>query len=186
MLNLEVLDLSYNWLSGEVPSALGDLANLRELYLSDNRLSGEIQSTLGNLAALEVLVLSNNHLSGSIPHALGNLTKPEHPESLGQPVGRGNTARTRPPRQFARAVPLGEPVEWRDSCRARRAHQPGVAAPCVQSVGRLCARVGGRRSPQRLPGALACLSAPALRIGKCWSCSTRLRTARTGTTTKTG
>ena len=42
LVNLLVLDLSYNDLSGETPPELGDLANLKALDLSDNDLSGEI------------------------------------------------------------------------------------------------------------------------------------------------
>ena len=43
------LDLSYNQLSGPIPSELGHLSGLETLYLSDNQLTGSIPLELGNL-----------------------------------------------------------------------------------------------------------------------------------------
>ncbi|MXZ02443.1 MAG: hypothetical protein F4Y88_01865 [Chloroflexi bacterium] len=67
------LDLSNNQLSDEIPPELGDLTNLNWLYLDGNRLTGEIPSELGGLT-LNYLDLSNNQLSGQIPSELGDLT----------------------------------------------------------------------------------------------------------------
>ena len=39
-----------NYLSGPLPSTLGNLANLRHLNLGGNQLSGSIPDSLGNLA----------------------------------------------------------------------------------------------------------------------------------------
>lgn len=71
------LFLFNNALSGEIPSALGNLANLTDLWLNNNTLSGEIPSTLGDLSNLAYLVLRHNRLTGQIPvdlQDLGNLT----------------------------------------------------------------------------------------------------------------
>ena len=68
------LVLDGNWLSGEIPPELGNLAKLRELTIRKNRLSGEIPPELGFLANLEVLDLYVNELSGEIPRELGSLT----------------------------------------------------------------------------------------------------------------
>ena len=72
--NLEYLDLWLNELSGPIPPELGNLPKLVYLNLRLNWLSGSIPSELGNLSNLEWLVLSNNGLSGSIPSELGNLS----------------------------------------------------------------------------------------------------------------
>ena len=68
------LNLHNNELSGSIPTALGDLSNLTELDLSHNRLSGSIPTALGDLSNLTDLELAGNRLSGSIPAALGDLT----------------------------------------------------------------------------------------------------------------
>ena len=71
--NLQILSLSANGLSGEIPEELANLANLRRLDLLQNGLSGEIPEELGNLANLEWLYLHSNELSGEIPEELANL-----------------------------------------------------------------------------------------------------------------
>ena len=72
--NLESLSLWNNNLSGKIPPALGGLANLEHLSLLDNNLSGEIPPTLGDLANLQIMHLFDNELSGEIPPTLGNLS----------------------------------------------------------------------------------------------------------------
>ena len=68
------LDLSYNYLSGEIPAELGSLSNLQLLDLSDNDLSGEIPAELGSLSNLTLVALILNNLSGEIPPELGSLS----------------------------------------------------------------------------------------------------------------
>ncbi len=68
------LSLTFNQLSGSIPSSIGVLVNLQYLYLSNNHLSGSIPSTIGNMTNLQYLQLNFNQLSGSIPSTIGNLT----------------------------------------------------------------------------------------------------------------
>ena len=68
--NLELLDLRWNQLSGEIPPELGSLADLEWLDLSKNRLSREIPPELGDLARLRALYLYGNQLSGCVPSNL--------------------------------------------------------------------------------------------------------------------
>ncbi|XP_021765118.1 receptor-like protein 12 [Chenopodium quinoa] len=72
--SLESLDLSFNNISGNLPSFLGQLTNLRQLDFSENKLSGEIPDCLGQLTNLKDLDFSDNKLSGEIPDCLGQLT----------------------------------------------------------------------------------------------------------------
>ncbi|KAI3417221.1 Protein kinase domain-containing protein [Psidium guajava] len=69
---LEHLDLSGNFLGGEIPSGIGGCAELRSLLLYSNMLEEVIPAEIGQLKKLEVLDLSRNILSGSIPVELGN------------------------------------------------------------------------------------------------------------------
>ncbi|MCY4577435.1 MAG: DVUA0089 family protein [Chloroflexi bacterium] len=68
------LSLSWNDLSGEIPSELGNLSSLTGLYLYNNDLSGEIPPELGSLTSLTELSLSRNGLNGEIPPELGSLS----------------------------------------------------------------------------------------------------------------
>ncbi|CAB9521076.1 LRR receptor-like serine threonine-protein kinase [Seminavis robusta] len=88
---LEVLDISFNKISGPIPSELGQLLTtltkynatlddyveketslIQTLDLSNNQLSGWLPSELGLLTSLETLDLSFNSLTGTIPSELGN------------------------------------------------------------------------------------------------------------------
>ncbi|CAL8138901.1 unnamed protein product [Prunus armeniaca] len=64
---LVLLNLSNNFLTGHIPSSLGDLAVLESLDLSQNQLSGRIPSNLAQLTFLAYFNVSHNHLSGPIP-----------------------------------------------------------------------------------------------------------------------
>ncbi|XP_020081931.1 LRR receptor-like serine/threonine-protein kinase GSO1 [Ananas comosus] len=69
--SLQVLDISNNKLSGEIPSCLGMLQDqLLVLDMMSNTLSGNVPTSLGKLRALSILDLSNNRLSGEIPSSL--------------------------------------------------------------------------------------------------------------------
>lgn len=72
--NLEHLDLSDNFLKGEIPRALGKCGRLRTILLSSNALYGVIPNELGELQRLEVLNVARNRLGGLLPANLGNCT----------------------------------------------------------------------------------------------------------------
>ncbi|XP_020202603.1 MDIS1-interacting receptor like kinase 2-like isoform X2 [Cajanus cajan] len=66
--SLEVLDLSWNLLNGEIPVALASMERLETLNLSHNNLSGAIPSSFKDMASLTNVNISNNQLEGSIPN----------------------------------------------------------------------------------------------------------------------
>jgi hypothetical protein len=91
MTNLESLELNRNYLTGVVPSTLGQMTSLRVLDLSNNQLNGEVPAELDGLTNLgeciadapsftdfnpfsymlsfygtESIALENNQLSGDI------------------------------------------------------------------------------------------------------------------------
>jgi hypothetical protein len=72
--SLHTLDLSFNQLSGPIPSSLRDLRDMSHLSLQNNQLRGSIPSSLGKLNRLNILDLSSNLLGGSIPSSLVSLT----------------------------------------------------------------------------------------------------------------
>ncbi|KAI9071507.1 hypothetical protein K1719_046531 [Acacia pycnantha] len=73
--SLVTLDLSSNYLYGQLPVTLFKLQNLNlhEFDISDNLFFGSIPSSLGNISSLTYLALSQNQLSGNIPISLGQL-----------------------------------------------------------------------------------------------------------------
>ena len=71
------VDLRGDFLAGQIPARLGNLANLERLNLTHTQMTGPIPPALGNLANLEILELYENQLTGSIPPALGNLANLE-------------------------------------------------------------------------------------------------------------
>ncbi|KAK4765988.1 hypothetical protein SAY87_007630 [Trapa incisa] len=71
---LEHLDLSGNFLGGQIPSSIGSCVELRSLLLYSNMLEGIIPPELGQLNKLDVLDLSRNALSGALPVELGDCT----------------------------------------------------------------------------------------------------------------
>ncbi|XP_024636129.2 receptor-like protein 15 [Medicago truncatula] len=75
--NMTGLDLSWNNLTGVIPSQIGHLQPVRALNLSHNHLSGPIPITFSNLTQIESLDLSYNNLSGKIPYELTKLTSLE-------------------------------------------------------------------------------------------------------------
>lgn len=66
------IDLSHNLLHGEIPKGLFGLAGLEYLNLSDNFLDGQVPSLL-KLQSLRALDLSHNYLSGQIPGNISSL-----------------------------------------------------------------------------------------------------------------
>ena len=70
LLNLEILRLQNNFLTGPFPEALLDLKKLRSLNLSNNQFSGRIPRSIKKLISLEELWLSNNQFSGKLPYQI--------------------------------------------------------------------------------------------------------------------
>ncbi|KAI3971466.1 hypothetical protein MKW92_033637 [Papaver armeniacum] len=64
-----MLNLSHNLLTGNIPSSVGNMSSLESLDLSCNRLSGHIPQSLTSIDSLGLLNLSNNNLTGRIPRA---------------------------------------------------------------------------------------------------------------------
>ncbi|KAK2632086.1 hypothetical protein EUGRSUZ_L02010, partial [Eucalyptus grandis] len=65
--SLSFLTLSFNKLSGVIPSSLGSLPHLTTLHLNGNRLNGELPQALDYCTGLIILDLGENNFSGSIP-----------------------------------------------------------------------------------------------------------------------
>ncbi|KAF7803760.1 LRR receptor-like serine/threonine-protein kinase FLS2 [Senna tora] len=76
MMQLQMLDLSHNHLSGRIDPCLGNLTSLQALDLSHNSLSGSIPPSLFALPSLEYLSLSHNNFEGlSSMNSLANNSK---------------------------------------------------------------------------------------------------------------
>ncbi|CAN6711045.1 unnamed protein product [Malus baccata var. baccata] len=71
---LSFLNLSYNYLAGELPECLTHLGNLVMLDLSSNALSRKIPLTIGSLFGIETLKLRSNEIVGELPLSLKNCT----------------------------------------------------------------------------------------------------------------
>ncbi|KAL2336493.1 hypothetical protein Fmac_010939 [Flemingia macrophylla] len=99
--NLQYMDVSYNYLTGDITQMLDTLSSCRNqglvvLQLSLNHLTGKLPHSIGQFSSLATLYLSSNSLSGPIPESIGNLSNLHHlnlkgnmmngeiPESIGQ------------------------------------------------------------------------------------------------------
>ncbi|CAL5044143.1 unnamed protein product [Urochloa decumbens] len=66
-----ILDLSYNKLTGQIPTSLAGLASLQiYLNLSNNLLEGPLPLEFGNMNKMQALDLSMNNLSAAIPEQI--------------------------------------------------------------------------------------------------------------------
>jgi len=71
---LQVLSLSSNVISGELPAELiGGLRSLQLLNLSDNALAGKVPENLTALQNLTVVSLRSNYFSGSVPSGFNSV-----------------------------------------------------------------------------------------------------------------
>jgi hypothetical protein len=79
--DLQHLNLSYNHLRQEIPSALFDgrtsWPDLVSLDLSNNRLSGSLPDGLGGFPQLHNFTVDNNVLTGEVPRSVAQLTSLE-------------------------------------------------------------------------------------------------------------
>ncbi|XP_040948493.1 receptor like protein 22 isoform X1 [Gossypium hirsutum] len=69
--NIEVLDLSSNFISGNLPIPA---STINVFLISNNSFNGEVSSLICNATYLQILDLSHNYLSGTIPQCFGNLS----------------------------------------------------------------------------------------------------------------
>lgn len=72
LINLEMSD---QFLTGPVPSELGNLPNLQMLSLGENQFTGTIPTELGLCSSLLILSLEMNIMSGSIPTEVAGLPR---------------------------------------------------------------------------------------------------------------
>ncbi|KAL4591394.1 hypothetical protein LXL04_004356 [Taraxacum kok-saghyz] len=71
---LEFLDLSHNFLSGQLPDCLWHFKGLKVLNLGHNNLFGRLPNSIGSLISLEAMYLYNNTFSEGLPLTLKNCT----------------------------------------------------------------------------------------------------------------
>ncbi|XP_060187625.1 probable LRR receptor-like serine/threonine-protein kinase At3g47570 [Lycium barbarum] len=72
--NLEFLGISWNQISGQIPSNICQLTKLNVLSISFNNITGEIHKNIGCLSKLEELYIGDNLIKGTIPTSLGNIS----------------------------------------------------------------------------------------------------------------
>ncbi|KAE8709906.1 hypothetical protein F3Y22_tig00110328pilonHSYRG00818 [Hibiscus syriacus] len=70
---LEVLDVSWNKISGIIPNSISKLKNLNKIELYRNNLTGELPPGITDLPLLKEIDISSNHMHGTLPKELGNL-----------------------------------------------------------------------------------------------------------------
>ncbi len=71
---LQEFQIADNFLTGSIPSWIGQLSAIRTLHLGNNSLSGTIPPSLANMSALAQLTLTENaNISGSLPADIGNI-----------------------------------------------------------------------------------------------------------------
>ncbi|XP_024964189.1 probable leucine-rich repeat receptor-like serine/threonine-protein kinase At3g14840 [Cynara cardunculus var. scolymus] len=74
---LQILDLTRNLLSGNIPPEWGSMEQIVNISLLANRLNGSIPKELGNITTLKTLNVEDNLMSGRIPEELGDLSSIE-------------------------------------------------------------------------------------------------------------
>ncbi|KAF5179651.1 Leucine-rich repeat receptor protein kinase msp1, partial [Thalictrum thalictroides] len=72
-LPLVTLSLLGNLVTGTIPKEIGDIRTLEDLNFQDNRMEGPIPKELGNLINLKRILLGGNDYTGVLPDSLGNL-----------------------------------------------------------------------------------------------------------------
>ncbi|GMH28678.1 hypothetical protein Nepgr_030521 [Nepenthes gracilis] len=73
--HLSVLDLRSNKLLGTRPSSFGEYCSLLTLALNGNQLRGQLPPSLLSCQGLEVLDVGNNNFKGTFPYWLGSLSE---------------------------------------------------------------------------------------------------------------
>ena len=81
---LTSLDLSRNNFSGEIPTDIANCIYLNSLKLDHNRLTGQIPQQLGQLIRIKNFTVANNFLSGPVPNfTLLNVTRESYVNNSG-------------------------------------------------------------------------------------------------------
>ncbi|KAM3743831.1 hypothetical protein ACB098_06G004700 [Castanea mollissima] len=75
---VNIIDLSNNNLTGEIPKEVASLQGLQSLNLSFNILTGRIPENIGDMRSIESIDFSINQLSGQIPQSMSSLTFLSH------------------------------------------------------------------------------------------------------------
>lgn len=75
-LNLSLLDLDGNDLTGIIPATLGEMTTLQHLLLNRNKLEGNVPESLSKLPNLATLLLDNNGITGSMDHVCSSADHP--------------------------------------------------------------------------------------------------------------
>ncbi|XP_057498712.1 receptor-like protein EIX2 [Actinidia eriantha] len=100
LIYVNIIDLSGNKLTGEIPKDIASLTELGTLNLSRNHLTGSIPDNIGDFRWLETLDLSHNKLSGHIPQSISSLTSLSHLDlsdnNLSGRIPEGNQLQTLP------------------------------------------------------------------------------------------
>lgn len=82
-IDVVILDLSHNNLTGALPAEIRKLSNLEELNVSNNKMTG-LPAEIGQLKKLLILNYANNQITG-LPLELGNLTQLQVLDLSGNP-----------------------------------------------------------------------------------------------------
>lgn len=72
---LQVLDMTYANMTGELPIWIGNMSSFSILLLPDNMITGIIPQGIGTLGNIKTLDLSYNNFIGPVPTGLGSLHK---------------------------------------------------------------------------------------------------------------
>ncbi|XP_057836573.2 receptor-like protein EIX2 [Cryptomeria japonica] len=73
--HIQWLLLNDNWLTGNIPPSIQVNSLLQVLNLANNHLNGKIPSSIANFSSLQILNLGNNNLGGMIPSEFGELSQ---------------------------------------------------------------------------------------------------------------
>ncbi|RYR06556.1 hypothetical protein Ahy_B05g073876 isoform B [Arachis hypogaea] len=64
------LDISKNYLSGQIPDCWENFKSLAYIDVSNNNFSGQVPTSMGSVVELRVLILRNNSLTGELPSSM--------------------------------------------------------------------------------------------------------------------
>lgn len=76
MTRLQVLDLSFNMMLGQLPASLANLTALQSLLLESNVFSGPIPDVFASIPRLQTLDLASNFFTGAVPASLAQQLLP--------------------------------------------------------------------------------------------------------------